>query len=137
MLSLFISLLVGLLATLLSSFVGQSLQGRAQGQSIFGTLNLGNIITRGQLISALYNILLFVAMLGGIVANYYWTNGFGSSLELDKFWKPVVISPIIFLSVYVAVAKQARGLVPVLIAFQNGFFWQTILSGAGPHANGQ
>jgi hypothetical protein len=136
MLSLSISIIVGFVPTLLSSLMGRLLQEKQPGENIVGALKSVNLLTREQSIAALYNFLLFVMMIAGILANYFWVNGFGSSLDLTKFWKRIVISPIIFLVVYVEAAKQARGLVPVLVAFQNGFFWQTILAGAGPSQHG-
>ena len=80
----------------------------------------------------LYNLALFAAMLAGIVANYFWVHGLTGRIDLNQLWRPVLISPIVFMSVYVTATKQPRGLIPILVAFQNGFFWQTIIEGARP-----
>jgi hypothetical protein len=77
----------------------------------------------------LYGLGLFVAMLLGIVANYFWTHGFAGRVNWDQLARPILVSPIVFMAVYVAATKQPRGALPVLLAFQNGFFWQTVLQG--------
>lgn len=84
-----------------------------------------------------YNCTLFMAMVAGIFAKYFWERGFTDPVDLNIMWKPILVTPIIFLPVYVAATKQPRGLIPILLAFQNGFFWQTIFeSGAPPIATG-
>lgn len=84
-----------------------------------------------------YNCALFGSMVAGILAKYFWERGFAGAVDLNAMWKPILITPIIFLPVYVATTKQPRGLIPVLLAFQNGFFWQTVFeSGAPPLATG-
>jgi hypothetical protein len=88
--------------------------------------------TTDQTLGGLFNLALFVAMLFGIFANYFWVHGVGWPTDPNAFWRPVLISPIVFLAVYVAATKQPKGLLPVLLAFQNGFFWQTVLEGARP-----
>jgi hypothetical protein len=41
--------------------------------------------------------------------------------------KPLLLSPIVFFSVYLASKTQTDNVISLLLAFQNGFFWQTIL----------
>jgi len=89
-------------------------------------------LRREETVDALFNVLLFVAMLGGIAANYFYVHGVVARVDLNQLWKPVLISPIIFMPVYATVTKHPRGLIPILVAFQNGFFWQTIFERAGP-----
>jgi len=82
--------------------------------------------------AAAFNFVLFLAMVSGILCNYFWLFGLRAPHDWSQFFRPVLVSPIVFLSVYMTVTKQPRGLVPILIAFQNGFFWQTIFASAGP-----
>ena len=77
-------------------------------------------------LTVLYNVGLFTAMICGIIANYYWAHGVSRVVSLDDFWRPILIAPIIFMPVYVSATKQPRGVIPMLVAFQNGFFWQTV-----------
>lgn len=90
------------------------------------------ILGREQVLAIGFNVALFAGMILGIAANYFWVHGVEGPVDLNRLWRPVLISPIIFMPVYVAATKQPRGLIPLLIAFQNGFFWQTIFERAGP-----
>jgi hypothetical protein len=87
-------------------------------------------LSKERVCSALYNVLLFVAMVTGILCNYFWLYGLHLPKDLSVFFRPVLVSPIVFLTVYTTSTKQSRGVVPVLLAFQNGFFWQTIFASA-------
>jgi ABC-type Na+ efflux pump permease subunit len=79
-----------------------------------------------------YNCAMFLAMLAGVAAKYFWEHGFEAQLDTNALWRPMLVTPIIFLPVYVAAAKSPRGLVPILVAFQNGFFWQTVIESSSP-----
>lgn len=94
------------------------------------------ILEKDNLLAAGYNVALYFAMLFGIASNYFWSHGLGWPQGLNAFWKLVLISSIIFLVVYVAATKKPRGLIPVLVTFQNGFFWQTVLQNSGPIKSG-
>ena len=85
-----------------------------------------------KIVIVLYYLALFVVMLLGIVANYYYVHGIKGKPDVNQFWKPIIISPIIYYAVYNATANQPRNLVGVFLAFQNGFFWQTIIDNAKP-----
>lgn len=115
-----IAFVVAIIVSLYANFVRKAIETRRAEDLL---------IRREQLVVVLYNLVLFVAMLGGIFANYFWTHDITAPIDLNRFWKPVLISPVIFMPVYVAATKQTKGLIPVLVAFQNGFFWQTILEG--------
>ena len=49
-----------------------------------------------------------------------------------SFVKGVLVSPIVFFAVYKLSASQPDNIVATLFAFQNGFFWQTVLGRAKP-----
>ncbi len=122
MLELVLSLILAVTASFLSHAVGRSVSERRVVWP-FG---------REQTLAALYNLGLFLAMLVGILANYFYVHGVNPPVDWNVFWKPVLISPVMFLVVYVGATKQPRGLIPILVAFQNGFFWQTVLEKAHP-----
>ena len=83
-----------------------------------------------------WGVLLFVAMVAGILARYYWerlgqgkTTGHTKSVDLLP---PLLVSPLVFFPIWVYEARMPNGLIPVLVAFQNGFFWQTVFEAAKP-----
>ncbi len=117
MADLLIWLLAGIAASIAASILTKAV-GAVPSSDVFG---------KDKIVAALWNLALFVAMLAGIFANYFWTHGVGPPTDINQFWKPVLVSPIIFLAVYVAATNRPRGLIPVLLGFQNGFFWQTVL----------
>jgi hypothetical protein len=87
-------------------------------------------LSKERVSSGLYNLLLFVAMVIGMLFNYFWIYGLHVPNDLSEFFRPVLVAPIVFLTVYTTVTKQSRGVIPVLLAFQNGFFWQTVFASA-------
>ena len=117
----------GLAVSVLAALVGEPRARRLRGAA--AARPAGEPLT-----TVLFHVGLFAAMLVGIVANHFWTPGFADPVDLAGLWRPVLVSPIIFMPVYVAATKQPRGLIPLLIAFQNGFFWQAIFERAGPIA---
>ena len=48
----------------------------------------------------------------------------------------IIISPIVFYGFLSVLKSKLDELTGGLISFQNGFFWQEILQGAGPIAGG-
>jgi ABC-type Na+ efflux pump permease subunit len=88
--------------------------------------------TGAKVVIVLYYLALFAVMLLGIVANYYYVHGIKGKPDVNQFWKPIIISPIIYYAVYNLTANQPKNLVGVFLAFQNGFFWQTIIDNAKP-----
>jgi len=101
--------------------------------------------------------LLVVAMLLGVICNFIFertkqmtTDAIDVWAELarmvrsPKFVMALVITPLTFNSVYVAVGEIPQSVGDYLLAFQNGFFWQAILStiarpavGLGPADEGR
>jgi hypothetical protein len=92
-------------------------------------------------VSYLRVAVLFAAMLGGIFAK-----GGVAAIKDDQtiqflvlffqvvrsagFVKSVLVSPLVFSIVYKAAGEQPDSILAVLLAFQNGFFWQAVLE---PH----
>lgn len=81
-------------------------------------------------------ILLFVAMVAGIMARYYWEllgqgKTFGDTKSIDLL-RPLLVSPLVFFPIWAYAVRMPQGPIPVLVAFQNGFFWQTIFDAAKP-----
>ena len=91
----------------------------------------------------LLNIILLAAiMVVGIFASFAFakskdartrgtpfTVGLGEILKDWDFIGALFVSPLIFNSVYALTQQNPETLGDFLLAFQNGFFWQTVLSG--------
>jgi hypothetical protein len=78
---------------------------------------------------------MFVAILLGVMAQYvFYLKGQFSGLD---FVKPLCISPILLLPL-IGSLQSVKELEPIqlvsfaLLAFQNGFFWQTVLQRTKP-----
>lgn len=82
-------------------------------------------------------------MVVGMIANYLWNvaNGegepdFESKKEILKMLMPVLVAPIVFYptwGLWVNSNKDSRILF-LMLAFQNGFFWQTLFQKASESA---
>ncbi len=76
----------------------------------------------------------FGAMVAGMAAHTVWLmlpkikGSHPLSFDRWQFVRPALVAPIIFLAVWKTVGSQPLGVEPILLSFQNGFFWQTVLS---------
>ncbi len=80
---------------------------------------------------------LYLVMLLGMASKYLFDiigDKPKKKLTFNKwqFIKPFLVSPIIFVTVYALVPENTSSLMIFVFAFQNGFFWQTLLYKAGP-----
>ena len=77
-------------------------------------------------------------MIAGMVANYYWDlfnrGQTFADIQLPRLILPLLVAPIVFYPTwsYWLSSKNDSYLLFELIAFQNGFFWQTLFSKAQP-----
>jgi hypothetical protein len=79
---------------------------------------------------------LFLWMLWGMIFKYLW-DLFGSGkgwgdVKVTQMAIPFFVSPVIFFTIWTLAAGKAIEFALTLVAFQNGFFWQTIFARAGP-----
>ena len=99
------------------------------------------IVAFGQGTSPLVTVgIMFFTTVCGIAARYIFYLQAGQFSWLD-FFKPLTISPIALLpligSVQTTGELNAMQVVSFgVLAFQNGFFWQTVLAGAKPATQG-
>ena len=63
----------------------------------------------------------------GILFKSIWESSSIRAVFAFKNLKPVLIAPIVFYGVYATVNTLSDSILASLIAFQNGFFWQSIL----------
>ena len=79
-----------------------------------------------------FDILLYFIMLLGMASKYIFDkigDKKRKKLRFNKFqfFKPFLVSPIIFGSVYSQIPENASLVLLLVFSYQNGFFWQTIL----------
>jgi len=80
------------------------------------------------------DICLYFMMIAGMIAKYIFD--WISEVEKNRqtvfsklqLMKPMLISPIVFASVYSSMGKIESTLLLFIFSFQNGFFWQTIFN---------
>lgn len=84
---------------------------------------------------------LIVVMLAGVVCSYIFEAAkkagptinlleeAGKMLSSSRLVMALVVSPIIFNSIYIAIGSNPQNFGDYLLAFQNGFFWEAILGG--------
>ncbi|MEW6608833.1 MAG: hypothetical protein AB1414_15545 [bacterium] len=77
-------------------------------------------------------ISLYLLMLSGMAAKYFFDaiGEEGKKIELSKWqlFRPMLVSPIVFGVVYASIGESTPVIVNLIFAFQNGFFWQTVLN---------
>ena len=87
-------------------------------------------------ITAIFTAHMFCWMVLGMMANYLWDlfrakKGL-ADINLPDVLLPLLVSPIVFFGIWSFWPDREINFALDLVAFQNGFFWQAILSKAGP-----
>jgi len=81
-----------------------------------------------------WGILLFGVMMLGILARYYWDllgrGRYFVDTDLVELIRPLLVSPLVFFPVWSQLGGAPRTLTTILVAFQNGFFWQAVFEKA-------
>ncbi len=85
-------------------------------------------------------VILYFAMLLGMSAKFLYDGivATGSNrrkkLRLLKreLFKPMLVSPMVFISIYGVADEKTSTVLLFLFSFQNGFFWQTVLNKSTP-----
>lgn len=75
-------------------------------------------------------IMLYLIMIAGMAAKYLYDaigKGNNPSIEKWQFFRPLLVSPIVFGSIYANLGNSTPSLLLFIFSFQNGFFWQTVL----------
>lgn len=79
-------------------------------------------------------VVYFVAMVVGMFAHTTWDainkRKAGKDPVFDRwlYFRPALVAPIIFIAVLKLVGGSSFDFAALLLSFQNGFFWQTVLS---------
>lgn len=74
--------------------------------------------------------ILFIATALGIVVRIFWEPGEGTLWT--KLWrgiKALLLTPLVLYPTFSMATQNPDAIVATLFAFQNGFFWQSILQG--------
>jgi hypothetical protein len=84
-----------------------------------------------------FGVLLLGVTVAGMLARYFWElfQAGRSIADADPsvLLMPLLVSLMVFYPLWTMVSG-ARGFFPIVAAFQNGFFWQTLFSGLTPLA---
>lgn len=78
-------------------------------------------------------IVLYFCMILGMAGKYFFDaigTGTKKKIVIHKWLlvKPLFISPLVFGAIYVSIEKISSVVLLLVFAFQNGFFWQSVLS---------
>jgi hypothetical protein len=79
----------------------------------------------------LWEVALYFAMVVGMAAKYFYDAiGKGNTPVIEKWQvvKPLLVSPIVFGAIYGTMDESTSSLLLLIFSFQNGFFWQTVLT---------
>lgn len=83
-----------------------------------------------------YALFLFVIMVAGMFARYFWelfqANKGLVDASVTALLLPLLVALMVFYPLWTMVSGSPRNFFSIVAAFQNGFFWQTIFSGLKP-----
>ena len=76
---------------------------------------------------------LYFSMIAGMASKYFYDaigTGRKKKIVIRKWqlFKPIFISPLVFGTIYASIERIASVALLLVFAFQNGFFWQTVLN---------
>lgn len=80
--------------------------------------------------SPLVQVILYLVMIAGMAVHYFFTVMVRKRKVIVDFWqmvKPAFIAPIVYAVIVSAAGIQSPLILLFALAFQNGFFWQTVL----------
>jgi hypothetical protein len=98
------------------------------------------LITKGDFFAKIpcLEIGLYFIMLMGMASKYLY-DAIGErnrkKIKFNKwqFIRPFLVSPMIFIAVYSMIPETTSAFLLLIFAYQNGFFWQTVLYKAVPN----
>jgi hypothetical protein len=126
------SVLVAGLSWLVWRFIAIQIGG--SGISLPHLVNGGKGATSGGSPAPWQGVVYFVTMVAGMAAHTTWQflpqSQRAKPVAFDKwqYVRPALVAPMIFLAVWKIVGVQPFGIESILLSFQNGFFWQTVMS---------
>ena len=99
-----------------------------------------NGITKGNFFAKIpwLEIGLYLIMLVGMASKYLFDvigDKKRKKIKFNKwqFIKPFLVSPMIFGAVYAMIPETTSALLLLIFAYQNGFFWHTVLNKIAPN----
>lgn len=126
------SLLIAGLSWVIWRFV--AIQAEGAGVTLPHLVNGGGSSTAQGNPAPWQGIVYFCAMVAGMAAHTTWEflpkSRRAKPIAFDKwqYVRPALVAPMIFLAVWKIVGIQPFGIESILLSFQNGFFWQTVMS---------
>lgn len=127
-------LIPGLLAAALAWFGERLIESRIEGSAGSIHFLLRGSTTPGQSLIPWVGLVYFCAMVAGMFAHTTWDaiskRRSRKPPVFDKwlYLRPALVAPIIFIAVLKLVGGSNFDFAALLLSFQNGFFWQTVLS---------
>jgi hypothetical protein len=127
-------LIPGLLAAALAWFGERLIESWMSGSHGSIHFLLKGSTPSGQDVIPWVGLAYFAAMVVGMFAHTTWDaiskRRGGKSPAFDKwlYLRPALVAPIIFIAVLKLVGGSSFDFEALLLSFQNGFFWQTVLS---------
>jgi hypothetical protein len=83
-----------------------------------------------------FGTFLLGVMVGGMLTRYFWELLQAGSRIVDAdpsvLGLPLLVSLMVFYPLWTMVSGATKNFFAIVAAFQNGFFWQTLLSGLKP-----
>jgi ABC-type molybdate transport system permease subunit len=87
--------------------------------------------------TTLFLIGVYVAMIAGMASKTCFNClTRGTSLDMKEFLLPLLISPLVYGTVFRIVRGSNETILMLIFGFQNGFFWQDIFGQLQSHGGG-
>jgi hypothetical protein len=127
-------LIPGLIAAALAWFGERLIESRIAGSGGSIHFLLKGSASSDENVIPWVGLVYFVSMVLGMSAHTTWDaitkRRGGKAPAFDKwlYLRPALVAPIIFIAVLKLVGGTSFDFAALLLSFQNGFFWQTVLS---------
>lgn len=128
-------ILLGALVLVVSTYLAQRYVARPSGQT-------GNFLSPPDPSVVIPIILIVAVTLLGIACHYLFEklkNATADTIDVRaelsamassrQFWMALLVSPLTFNATYVLIGQNSDTIAIYLLAFQNGFFWESIIDG--------
>src|SRR5262245_65966184 len=83
--------------------------------------------------SVLFFVAAFAVMILGMVGKLYYDHLTKNAVfSLTQILLPVIVAPMVYGAIYGALRSSTDVIPALILAFQNGFFWQDVFRGIKP-----
>jgi vacuolar-type H+-ATPase subunit I/STV1 len=86
-------------------------------------------------LAGLFLLGAFLVMILGMIGKVYYDHLTRNTVfSLTQILVPVIVAPMVYGAIYGAIRASTEPVPALILAFQNGFFWQDIFNGLKPPA---